>query len=400
MPEGKKTLIALDTDHIKQYVFATDRLKEIRGASSILDYLNRETMLRLAEKFQAERVYANGGSGLFLIDAEKAEQFGQQVQRTYQEQSQGGASITFVTQELPDNIEGIRTDGLSDEAKHMLQKYPIHIQPIMTHDLSGELELLRYRLREKKAYPDVPIIALSSHPFMRSCDSCGVEYAERPYREADSEPAVFYCASCREKQREDDQVKKRIPAALHRIDKHKRITQGHLWNRILIYLQEAGYPLPPDLSTLDRPNDFNEFRLFARSKEYLGLIYADANNMGTKMEELKTLIKIREFADSVDDHIHMAMSRAIKKHLPIVEVEQGGKTVPLFPFDILLVGGDDIVMVTDATKAMDVALTIAQEFRKLSGYTLSIGVVLAPVKYPFGLLREIVEGALKFAKAE
>ena len=38
---GKRFLVALDTNHIKQYVFATDKLKEIRGASSILDNLNR-----------------------------------------------------------------------------------------------------------------------------------------------------------------------------------------------------------------------------------------------------------------------------------------------------------------------------------------------------------------------
>src|SRR5439155_7319491 len=109
---------------------------------------------------------------------------------------------------------------------------------------------------------------------------------------------------------------------------------------------------------------------------------------------------IKEFGDKIDDRIHKAMSLAIKKHLPIVDVEREGKSVSIFPFDILLVGGDDIVMATEATKTMDVALTIAEEFLKLTEYahTLSVGVVLAPVKYPFGLLREIAEGALKFAK--
>jgi hypothetical protein len=93
----------------------------------------------------------------------------------------------------------------------------------------------------------------------------------------------------------------------------------------------------------------------------------------------------------------------------------------VFPFDILLVGGDDVVMVTDAAKAMDVALLIAQQFRKLANdpktfahneqvneriaellqeyaMSLSVGVVLAPVKYPFGLLQEMAKSALKFAK--
>ena len=45
---GKQSLVALDTDHIRGYVFETNKLQEIRGASSILDTLNRKTMLETA----------------------------------------------------------------------------------------------------------------------------------------------------------------------------------------------------------------------------------------------------------------------------------------------------------------------------------------------------------------
>jgi CRISPR-associated protein Cmr2 len=165
---------------------------------------------------------------------------------------------------------------------------------------------------------------------------------------------------------------------------------------------DIGYSLPPDTSELDRPSDFNEFRRFTQSKEYLGLIYADANNMGMAIENLPRLLDIYKVANAVDENIYRAMSRAIKEHLPIVEVKKDEKIISLFPFDILLLGGDDIVMVTDASKAMDIALTIAQEFRSLTDemYTLSIGIALTPVKYPFSLVRAIAESALKFAKSE
>jgi CRISPR-associated protein Cmr2 len=79
---------------------------------------------------------------------------------------------------------------------------------------------------------------------------------------------------------------------------------------------------------------------------------------------------------------------------------------PMFPFDILLIGGDDVMLVTPASLALDVACTIAKTFYEQTqgegpngkGYTLSIGVVLAPVKYPFGMLQDLVESTLKFAK--
>src|SRR5262249_9664827 len=119
------------------------------------------------------------------------------------------------------------------------------------------------------------------------------------------------------------------------------------------------------------------------------------------------------FANEVDQAIHIAMSRSIKEHLPVklITSKENTKLLSLYPFDILLLGGDDIVMVTDASKAMDVAYTIAREFHtitqkstkikeELKPCTLSIGVVIAPVKYPFSLLWDMANSTLKEAKKE
>ena len=178
-----------------------------------------------------------------------------------------------------------------------------------------------------------------------------------------------------------------------------------MWGRILRYLQNVDYSFPDDpndIGRLDRPDDFNEFSQFAETKDYLGLIYADANNMGAESEKQGTLRDLKDFATGVDGAIHQAMSQAIKRYLPIARIRRDGETIPVFPFDILLLGGDDVVMVTDAAKAMHVALAIAQEFRSLTKnkYDLSVGVVLAPIKYPFGLLQDLAESALKFAKKD
>src|SRR5215475_2110056 len=65
----KQSLIAFDTDRIKEYVFATDILKEIRGASNILDTLNRQDMPRCVG---GTCYYAHGGSGLFVVPTDDA----------------------------------------------------------------------------------------------------------------------------------------------------------------------------------------------------------------------------------------------------------------------------------------------------------------------------------------
>ncbi len=422
----RKSLVAFDTDHIKGYVFGTDRLKEIRGASALLDDLNRVDMLAIAKQFCREKgidyddtrdpIYLNGGSGLFLLmtDRKTAEEFGERVQKRYRTATYGGASITYVVHQLPEDLPDDR-------------------DVLLNMDLHTHFEMLRYRLCEAKGNPpDLDVITLPSHPFIRSCDSCGINYAE--YKEAGysdqedfdiSDDPGHYCTVCHKKQTQDNVVKRWLCKASHRNLKggtvknflfqqkiiDLTINQRGLWPRILFYLDQVGYNfnLGQSGSLPERPNDFNTFRDFVQGKEYLGLIYADANNMGVRIEKLSTLKEQAEFAIEVDRVIHVAVSKAITKHLPLVRQQEEDGT--LYPFDILLLGGDDIVMATDASKAMEVAHTIAKEFYTLTeasniidtheiACTLSIGVVLAPIKYPFSLLLDMAVDARDAAKEE
>ena len=61
---GKKLLVSFDTDRIKEYIFATGRLREIRGASAILDELNRLDMVEKSSEFRAEKIYAISSFGI------------------------------------------------------------------------------------------------------------------------------------------------------------------------------------------------------------------------------------------------------------------------------------------------------------------------------------------------
>ncbi len=440
----RKSLVALDTDHIKEYVFGTNKLKEIRGASSLLDYLNRivmEEFAKLDPSFDEKRcrIYANGGSGLFLIDADKADYFGQKVQGAFKDVTGGGATVTYIVQELPEDA-------------------PEDIDALLQVPLHNTLELMRYRLREAKDCPididgvDNPshqkkdnsggVVALPSHPFMRLCDGCGVEYAspdeisldevtqERKIIHRDpGEENELYGTSCQKKRKRDDQVKKNIEY----IEERKRQPHDeYLWWRLISGLRNKNdYNLLPET---ERPHDFNIFRNFKGGKDYFGLIYADANGMGSKIEACETLAELKQFATDVDEAIYNAVCSAIAKHLKIEDhIKPSNELVdtlkkPLFPFDILLLGGDDVMLVVPASSAMDVALTIAKEFYALTEeqaakrkeqaiqrqigeitgereklykpHTLSVGVVLAPIKYPFGLLQELVSSTLKFAKME
>ncbi len=397
-----QSLIALDTDHIKSYVFATDTLKEIRGASSLLDRLNRNVMEKEAKRLDGETIYANGGSGLFLIDSNKAEEFATRVQQEYQRLTAGGATVTYVIQELPEGAPQTR-------------------EAIMTYRMPHTLALLRYRLRQRKDNPDTYTTEVS-HPLMRPCDSCGTYYAATYAR---GEQA-FYCQVCQNKRQEDDDVKRYITTWI-KIQNPRKNFESPLWKTVLSRLNHYNYRLTDDDDNdVKRPEDLNVFREFRQAKDYLGLIYADANGMGRKIEDLKTLLEIQEFALNIDKAVYWAMCDVIQDQLPVKKGIDG----LVFPFDILLIGGDDLVFVAPAAQAMSVAHALAKQFYKFANqdksandnqdeqakdkekkecgdgtkeaekHSLSIGVVLAPTNYPFSLLRKLAESTLKFAKKD
>lgn len=386
-----KVLIAFDTDHIHGYVFGTDTLKEIRGASSRLDNLNRNVMKDLAKEFQATPIFTNGGAGLFLVDSnEQAEKFGMGVKGAYRKVTGGGSSITYAIQPLPEEVP----DG-----EKALMEFP----------MQDTLALMRYRLRKQKDRSE-DIITSPTHPFMYLCDSCGIEYAKEIRREQ-GEPDALLCESCHNKRVEDKDVRNGIKESIsyHVVeklsDKSPAYSISPLWDEVIDNLSHLKYQMT---GRTERPQDFNVFSAFKGTRDYMALIYADGNNMGQKIEKIPTLRDLQDFAKKVDEGVKCAVSSAIAEHLQVERHMKPGAVLPkgqgesVFPFDILLLGGDDAVMVTPASVAFDVALTIADKFHEYTDdkYTLSVGVVLAPIKYPFGLLLDLAETTLKFAKDE
>lgn len=83
----ERSLIAFDTDRIKNYVFTTGILKEIRGASAILDELNRITMPKVIYNIDpsCKEIYANanGGSGLFEVESSRAQECILAIEKKY-----------------------------------------------------------------------------------------------------------------------------------------------------------------------------------------------------------------------------------------------------------------------------------------------------------------------------
>jgi hypothetical protein len=362
-----QSLLAFDTDRIKSYVFATGKLAEIRGASALLDRLNRQTMPDIVQVDPTHRIYAHGGSGLFLVPTERVTAIITALQRRYHETT-AAAGVTGVELALPEGFD-------------------LH-SPLPSH-----WKHLGLRLRvAKDGNPDYA--GRVAHPFLKACDSCGVFPAAQRFPEPGGEPALL-CRSCAAKRAEDQRIKRQIPQV---IQQEIKPNDALLWHRLVHALQQSGYPI----HNRERPDDFTQLGEQSRPQGYLGLIYADGDGMGRRLETIPTLQAMRTFANDIDQALYGAVKQAILTHL-VPEPDAAS-----LPFDVLLLGGDDLVMVTTAQTALETALTIQEQFTALlqPNYSdpdppgLSVAVILAHVNFPFGALFDIAESALKFAKKQ
>jgi len=97
-----QTLVLMDTDRIKEYIFASNRLKEIRGASLLLDRLNRSQSRALLQEHGGREIFIGGGGILATFgDAVQAKKYLQAVQRIYFQETEI-ASITGITEQITD----------------------------------------------------------------------------------------------------------------------------------------------------------------------------------------------------------------------------------------------------------------------------------------------------------
>ncbi|GIV96503.1 MAG: hypothetical protein KatS3mg057_1160 [Herpetosiphonaceae bacterium] len=73
----------------------------------------------------------------------------------------------------------------------------------------------------------------------------------------------------------------------------------------------------------------------------------------------------------------------------------------VWPFEIITIGGDDVLAFVPAHRALEIALSIAEHFEQDmqgTGISLSVGVMLMPDATPVRFARELVEQLLKSAK--
>lgn len=356
MAAVEKSLVSFDTDRIKDYVFSSAKLAEIRGASAILDRLNRTETKAIFDKHGARAIYIGGGSALAIVDRSCADQMIREVEEAYWNKTRTG-SITGVQVPLPPGYNGENFDQYFRLA-------------------STKLRSKKMKRGQQKNLVTLPHLAI--------CESCGRYPAE--VRGQDD----LLCISCLTK-RNQGRIEHRGRVGLMR-EFGDKVTDLQEW-------QDA-----------EMAADFVEIGSVSHGcPGYIGLIYCDGNRMGDMISQQKTTDDYGRFSKLVDGTLRDKTVEVLRTLLPPRTLP--GESKSIFPFEIIMLGGDDLILVTAADMALEVAVALASGFEqetqkknkdrdkdRNSRLSLSVGVTIAHATYPFYAILDTAEELLKSAK--
>ncbi|MDZ7292234.1 MAG: hypothetical protein ONB42_20055 [candidate division KSB1 bacterium] len=354
-------LVSFDTDHIKEYLFATNRLKEIRGASALLAWLDDRRRDFLAQKCGKDNlIYSAGGSASVLVENQnQADQLIAEVERDFGHRTQS-ASITgtLLKPYEPFSQEQIGADQKKFGARMQAARIKLNMRKMQRAEVNS-----------------IPV-----QPYFRLCNSCGQYPATRRSRH---DSADLLCWSCDRKRRWGER------------------SRLSFFYKFASYVQETKHDTTWKAKFI--PNDLGDIGDVSVPNGYVGYLTLDGNRMGEQFEKLlekqRYQIFSEELAKLTKEITFDALYEYTRRHTGTV------------PFEIVLIGGDDIKLFTAADIAVPVARYIISEFETRSkvllqkiglaaekGCTMAAGVVLCHSNFPIPALVDIGEELLKSAK--
>jgi CRISPR-associated protein Cmr2 len=116
-------------------------------------------------------------------------------------------------------------------------------------------------------------------------------------------------------------------------------------------------------------------------KGFVAYIYADGNNMGGYIQQIQTPQEYKKFSEDIFQATEQSVYKALAQHLKPHQLNnltdpdnENRNGCWIHPFEILAIGGDDVMLIVPADRALDIAKTIGEEFENIllqtGGYRL------------------------------
>lgn len=328
-----KYIVMLDINKIHDYIFGTNKLKEIRGASILLDRLNRKDAI---DELTNNNHYINKWDCIV--------KGGGNIKVLFESESDATKYIKFLKKLFNDNAFGV------DVTIILSEKDDSWTDEKWIDKAERKLQIEKLSKQQKKQ--------IISSGYFKTCQACGLYPAEEKKTDR------FICKGCFQK-----------------IDKSEEYKEMEIYNQLF---NSIGFE--PKL-----PKEFGKIGNKSYPKGYIGFIYADGNSIGEYIrEEIKGFDEHKKFSENIEKATFDATIYAIKNNF-----EKD------FTFQIILAGGDDLIMVVPAHKAIPITIDFCDHFNnntEINNITTSAAVILCHDSVPIKNVLESAEKLLKNAK--
>ncbi len=360
MPE-KRLYVAGDLRGIQDFIFASTHLFEARGASALVDFFDRCAVPHLVKAAGGDRVFSGGGNFLASFpESADVDSFMEAARLALLDLMGDPYGILLARTEHPSDFQSGR------------------------EEVDGSL-----RGQKRNSPAIVPATGL---PFWKRCQSCARVPAEIQVEVGQTQPEDrednnWVCLGCRRKReifrlirkaQEDGRPASQTFACLFHNGRCKKDVKP-------FSAELRGFKFERDLASV------------AAEEGEVGFVLADGNGMGSWFGKIKEEDPYRSLSATVDSELRRALSVACHATFPR---EEG--LLPLLPLQVLICGGDDLLVVAPASHALGLARAFLKEFVVEYGAqkkSASVGVLICKPTFPFQQAHKLAESLLSHAKA-
>ena len=426
-----KFIVAIETVKIKEFLFSTNKLRVIRGASYLLDYLNQVEVPKILEENDITEdniIYIGAGNAKFFVERDTVEEAKAavdkiiaEVKEKYEKEAPGAKVVGVY---VPTEYEKGKRSSEGKEVWYNLDKL-------------GELTVIE----KSKGFSTLNI----DLPYIEKCELSGNEVAEVDCKnlvkdlrnlgyilnEDESEVIISEKKSLNDKvdkisiESLQDQIKK-LAKTTGRISEAtlKKIIASNLLknSRIAIEKKVGFYQYIKNYINTYNKNDKNqkvaiELRTniddFENEDSFIGFMYSDGDALGDFFKNLKNIFKNLEIDNAEESYIKFLkyfsknLDETTKQSLSetLIDIFKNTKDEKRWG-EFLIVGGDDVCAVFDPTLALDISYNFQKKFEEKmlknmekivtentkkilnSKVTSSSGVIIAKTKTPMFQLFE------------
>ncbi|MBD3157987.1 MAG: hypothetical protein GF309_04300 [Candidatus Lokiarchaeota archaeon] len=384
--EGELSVLFSDISGIQHFIENTDRLPQMKGASSIIDgYMKDVRTLRKAGMPSLYSILRDTGIPLEAVI------------------SSGGGNIILLT---PTPLADYLVDRLAQgirEATGKLRMVAAYSSFSVT-DASGNLSqdsLITHlnQARDKTIQMKNDLTAtkgkLIDYGIELRCESCGSAPASELFTVGDNERT--YCSDC--KRVHDYGLRESFRNTFQDYQPNASKLLGYGWDTFSEHILDF-------LAGNDAMRNIE-----ASKKADLAMIKADANLAGAFISNVpslsalieKNMLLTNELQGTVLDAFDW-LKQVTKKELDELGVteskEESEKLGLRLQLGMMYVGGDDLMLLCPASYCIPLALRIAQTFyERLGGeLSMSLGIISFPTHEPIRLMIQAAESLLSYCK--